>query len=113
MTRCEVTPAHASVYLRLHLDGGAVVTYDEEDRAFYVSRGGTPGRGEPYPCTSGAARHILWGTGTAGTFFHGGLSFACARQGATVTADLTLRCGVVDEATRARHDQAIEEARGK
>lgn len=84
----------------LHLGGGAVVTYAEAERAVLVA-------GERTRCTGGSARDIRWGTGAAGRFFHGGLSLECDR----VTADLELRCGMLDDATRNELEGRIEKAR--
>ena len=100
VTRCEVRQAARSVDVDLHLSGGAVVTYAEASHHVLVD-------GQRTPCTGGSASNIMWGTGAAGPFFHGGLRLECQR----VTADLTLHCGVLDEATRARIEGEIEKAR--
>jgi hypothetical protein len=100
VVRCEVRPSGRSVDLELHLAGGAVVTYAEAERAVLIG-------GERTRCTGGSARDIRWGTGAAGPFFHGGLSLQCDR----VTADLGLRCGVLDEATRKELEGQIEKAK--
>jgi hypothetical protein len=106
VTRCEVTAAPRGVHLRLHLAGGTVVTYAEAERVVLVGP-------DPYRCTSGAARDIRWGTPPGGGFFHGGLAFGCARGESRVDADLTLRCGVLDDATRRDLETEIEKAKSQ
>jgi hypothetical protein len=97
ITACEVAPRGGSVELRLHLDDGVVVSYAEAERRFLVDD-------KPYRCTAGAAHDIMFGPG----FFHGALDFVCD----PLEGHLRLRCGAIDEATRARMQQEIQKARG-
>ena len=97
ITACEVAPRGDSVELRLHLDGGAVVSYAEGERRFLVD-------GKPYRCSAGAAHDIMFGPG----FFHGALDFVCG----DLEGHVRLRCGAIDEATRDRMQQEIQKARG-
>ena len=97
ITACEVAPRGGSVELRLHLDGGAVVSYAEAERRFLVD-------GTPYRCTAGAAHDIMFGPG----FFHGALDFVCD----PLEGHLRLRCGAIDDATRDQMQREIEKARG-
>jgi len=60
--------------------------------------------GKPYRCTAGAAHDIMFGPG----FFHGALDFVCD----PLEGHLRLRCGAIDDATRARMQQEIQKARG-
>jgi len=97
---CEVRERADGVELRLALDGGGVVSYAEAQRRFAVDD-------QPYKCTAGAARDIRFGPG----FFHGGLAFTCHSGPSTLSGDLTLRCGEIDEATRVEMQREIDNAR--